>query len=59
MSLLHPKDILGHDGSFVPPHWHGEADINGVCVVETITVVVQVVKDMSCGDLVLVSVGVL
>ena len=58
-SLFNPKDVLGHAVSFVPPHWHGEPYINGVCVVEAITVVVQVVEDISCGDIVLVGIGVL
>ena len=59
MPLFHPKDVLGHAGSFVPPPGHGEADINVVCVVKAVTVVGQVVEDMYHGDFFVVGVGVL
>ena len=58
LSLLHLKDVLRHAGSFVPPRWHGEADIDGVCVVKTATVVGKVVEELFCGYLVVVSIRV-
>ena len=54
-----PKYVLGHAGSFVPPYWHGKADIDGVCVIKTITVVGQVVEDLSHSDIVVVGFGIL
>ena len=59
LPLFHPKYVLGHSGSFVPPCGHVEADIDDVCIIDDVAVVGQVVDDMSRDDLVVVSVGVL
>ena len=59
MSLLHHKDVLGHAGSFIPPRWHGEADIDSVYVVKTVAVFRQVDKEISYSELVVLGVGVL
>ena len=40
LSLFCPKYVLRHARSLVPPRWHGEADINGVCVIKNVTVVI-------------------
>ena len=56
--LFNTKDVIGHARSFLPPRCHGKADINGVCVVKTVTDVGHVVELFS-DDLVVVGVGVL
>ena len=57
LSLLHPKDVLRHARSFISPRWQVEADIYSVCVVDTVVVVGEVVEELSCGDLIVVCVG--
>ena len=59
LHLFYPTDVLRHAGSLVPPRGHGEADIDSVCIVKDVAVVSQVVKELSCGDLVVVGVKVL
>ena len=57
LSLLHLKNVLRHASSFISPRWYGEADIDGVFVVDTVAAVGEVVDEMSCGDLIVVCVG--
>ena len=59
LSFFHLKYVLRHAGGFVPPCWHGEADIYDVCVVKTVAVVCQMAKELSRGHLVVVGDGVL
>ena len=59
LSPLHLKEVFGHAENFVPPRWYGETDIDDVCVVNPVIVVGELVKDLSCGDLVAICDGVL